>query len=526
MENLNIIQLIERNPISRLSKDYENKLINKIKSNFTDTQQQIFVSSFYCFLNYDSKKDFVIDFDKVWKWVGYTRKSEGKRVLEKNFTIDIDYKVEKLPTVSCGASLETEFQVDILHGGHNKEKITITVNTFKKFCIKANTKKADEIHDYYIKLEEILQETVNEETNELREQLDQSNKKIKGNEQRIKQLENRILVKQSRIRYKERNVIYIVQDEFHKKDRIYVIGKAIDLCERLSTYNKTREHEVIYYKECNSAQQMALIEKCVLYKLDKYREVRNRDRFILPEDKDIYLFTNVINFFIDAFEDIHIDVDIDVDIEKDLTEQDSEDNEFIEQDNEDIEVKKKYIEEAKIKMQEYKKEYYIKNLQTITETHNEYREDHKEEKRLIDAIYNQNNKDKISEKKKIYRENNRDVILQKKKIYYENNKEVITEKHKIYCENNKEKISKRKKEYHEENKDIINKNRKIYREENKDLIKEQNKIYHQKKSEKITCECGITLKILNSKSKKHINSKAHQNFINSKKTEIEVVKLK
>jgi mannose-6-phosphate isomerase-like protein (cupin superfamily) len=63
MENLNIIQLIERNPISRLSKDYESKLINKIKSNFTDTQQQIFVSSFYCFLNYDSKKDFVIDFD-------------------------------------------------------------------------------------------------------------------------------------------------------------------------------------------------------------------------------------------------------------------------------------------------------------------------------------------------------------------------------------------------------------------------------------------------------------------------------
>ena len=27
--------------------------------------------------------------------MGYTRKSDGKRVLEKHFTIDIDYKVEK-----------------------------------------------------------------------------------------------------------------------------------------------------------------------------------------------------------------------------------------------------------------------------------------------------------------------------------------------------------------------------------------------------------------------------------------------
>ena len=26
----------------------------------------------------------------------------------------------------------------------------MTINTFKKFCLKAGTKKADEIHDYYL----------------------------------------------------------------------------------------------------------------------------------------------------------------------------------------------------------------------------------------------------------------------------------------------------------------------------------------------------------------------------------------
>ena len=78
METLNIIQLIEKNSITRLSKDYENRFLTKIKENFNENQQQLFVASFYCFLNYDSKKDFIIDFDNVWKWLGFTRKDNSK----------------------------------------------------------------------------------------------------------------------------------------------------------------------------------------------------------------------------------------------------------------------------------------------------------------------------------------------------------------------------------------------------------------------------------------------------------------
>jgi phage anti-repressor protein len=63
--------------------------------------------------------------------------------------------------------------------GMNKEQIMLTVNTFKKFCLKANTKKADEIHDYYIKLEELLHETVEEETNERDRNRSEENKKKK-----------------------------------------------------------------------------------------------------------------------------------------------------------------------------------------------------------------------------------------------------------------------------------------------------------------------------------------------------------
>ena len=64
-----------------------------------------------------------------------------------------------------------ESDEDKKRGGSNKETFMLTIKTFKLFCLKACTKKADQIHDYYIKLEELLQEILNEETNELRVQL-------------------------------------------------------------------------------------------------------------------------------------------------------------------------------------------------------------------------------------------------------------------------------------------------------------------------------------------------------------------
>ena len=62
-----------------------------------------------------------------------------------------------------------------MRGGHNKEIIMLNIKTFKLFCIKAETKKADEIHEYFMKLEEILQDVIQEESNELKLQLEHKN---------------------------------------------------------------------------------------------------------------------------------------------------------------------------------------------------------------------------------------------------------------------------------------------------------------------------------------------------------------
>ena len=87
---LDIVKLIEKNPITRLSQDYQSKLLNKIKNKFTEGQQQQFVSSFYCYLNHDSKNEFIIDLDDVWKWLGFSRKDPAKRLLDNEFIKDFN----------------------------------------------------------------------------------------------------------------------------------------------------------------------------------------------------------------------------------------------------------------------------------------------------------------------------------------------------------------------------------------------------------------------------------------------------
>ncbi len=44
---------------------------------------------------------------------------------------------------------------------------------------------------------------------------------------------------------------------------------------------------------------MELVERMVLSKLDEYKEKANRDRFILPLDKEINFFKDIINNCVD-----------------------------------------------------------------------------------------------------------------------------------------------------------------------------------------------------------------------------------
>jgi cell division septum initiation protein DivIVA len=187
---LNIVELIEKNPITRLSQQYNNLLLEKIQENFSTFEQQLFVSSFYCYLNYDRNTEFVVDLDDVWRWLGFTQKITARMMIESNFKLNVDYTVsipefkksEQKDQQSGGSDEEQQNESTVpskpKNGGQNKQTIKLTIRCFKLLCLKAQTKKAGEIHDYYLRLEEIILMTVDEQSSELRAQLEQKNEVI------------------------------------------------------------------------------------------------------------------------------------------------------------------------------------------------------------------------------------------------------------------------------------------------------------------------------------------------------------
>ena len=229
MSCLDIVDLIENNPITKLSRTYNNKLITKIKDNFTEKQQQLFVSSFYCYLNCNQKNDFIIDLDNIWKWLGFNQKYNTERLLEKYFKIDIDYK--KLAPPRGGARK---------HGGNNKVTIMLSIKTFKSFCLKAGTKKAHEIHEYYLKMEELIQEVLEEEAIEMK---------------------NKLLIKQNELEKVEENKKKELQQLEEKKKKEYE-DKLIK--------EKALERQKILLKEFGNSESLIYIIKVKSYNNGEY----------------------------------------------------------------------------------------------------------------------------------------------------------------------------------------------------------------------------------------------------------------
>lgn len=187
VKTIDISQYINDNPLSGLSGTYQSKLVNQIKDEFDDFEQQVFLFNFFCYLNFDEKNDFIVDLNHVWPWLGFTRKDHAKHLLIKEFEIDIDFIIIKTAPEASGAVSQPQ------NGGQNKEKILMNVDTFKVFCMTANKPRSKEIRKYYVKLERIIQKLVDEQSLELRNQLQlekQENEQLKNDlEQTQEQLE-------------------------------------------------------------------------------------------------------------------------------------------------------------------------------------------------------------------------------------------------------------------------------------------------------------------------------------------------
>jgi phage anti-repressor protein len=98
-----------------------------------------------------SDKEFPIDFDEAWRWIGYSSKQKAEDALRLCCIEDIDFS-------TLGLKSST--------GGRRAKHIGLTVEGFKMFCMAAGIAKGREVRLYFLKLEVELNRRIEEERNQ------------------------------------------------------------------------------------------------------------------------------------------------------------------------------------------------------------------------------------------------------------------------------------------------------------------------------------------------------------------------
>ena len=192
-----------------------NELLDFIKQKLTVEEHALFAESFYLYLQYDSEKDFVIDLDNIYQWLGFKRKDNAKRLLTSKFIMDTDYIINEMNHPIGRAAPPNG------GAGKNKETILMNVKTFKKFCMKADTSRSDAILDYYIKLESCQQDFLIHSLQETKSILTKSQLELKQKDEQIKLLEKPFYYDVNKTQF-----VYIFQEISKKGQNIYKVGLA------------------------------------------------------------------------------------------------------------------------------------------------------------------------------------------------------------------------------------------------------------------------------------------------------------
>ena len=89
-----------------------------------------------------SQTDFVVDLDRVAKWLDVER-SSLMITLPAQYQIDVDYQVIPMPRRQT-------------HGGQLKKLVLLTPDCFKRICMRSRTSKGEEVRSYFLQLESLV----------------------------------------------------------------------------------------------------------------------------------------------------------------------------------------------------------------------------------------------------------------------------------------------------------------------------------------------------------------------------------
>jgi len=216
-EAVNFTELVKRSNTA-LSLDLQSKLIDTLKTEFTETQQQWYVANLYIYMHYHPTMDYPINLENVYKMIGFANKGNAMKTIKNNFTKDEDYKIVLFHREKNS------------NGGRPIEDVLLNVDTFKNLCMLVKTDKGKEIRKYYVKLENINHKILVEEMEQKNRLLENKDRIIESNEQTKKVEKHKFLIE----KFKHKKCIYIA--EITKNLR--KVGSSKNIEDRLLGLNK------------------------------------------------------------------------------------------------------------------------------------------------------------------------------------------------------------------------------------------------------------------------------------------------
>jgi phage anti-repressor protein len=201
-----------------------------------------FLEDFYNLFDIKDPTKFCINLEKLILWLN-CRKDHIKETLKKTYKKNIDYQILK--------------QVENKTAGKPKEIIMLTANTAKLISMKSKGSKADEVRNYYITLEKLIDKYKDHIINSM--------------DQKIIQLQNNQKPKVN----VEKGVIYVIKAYGDSND-LYKIGKTKNLAKRLNGYNSGRADDLVPLLVFET-DDIDLIENCVKSLLKKYQYRKHKE---------------------------------------------------------------------------------------------------------------------------------------------------------------------------------------------------------------------------------------------------------
>lgn len=243
--------------MKKLTKSEIIKIFTKIPSDFID--------DFYSILE-KKNTDYPINLDIVSKWLN-VEKSKLIKTLHKSYKKNEDY-TEELNTVTATK-------------GHNYKKIMLSVDCFKRLCMRSRSAKSEEVRTYFIELDNFITHYSDQISDGIIKDIEKVAKKVKE--------------------YPNKDgpgYIYAIRAS-NSKSGLIKIGYASDLIQRLRVYDVGRADDVeLLYAFRTSYRKK--VENCLKALMEAKRFKKRKEIYEVDLDIIKKLITGCNKLSIDA----------------------------------------------------------------------------------------------------------------------------------------------------------------------------------------------------------------------------------